>query len=119
MTPQTVPSLPTEIWWSEPGICCSAGPDGPVPVPESVIDCGEFATESAIITDATRGPVAWGEKVMEAVHDEAAARAPGQLVVSVKSAVFVPPIEMDEILSGAVPVFDNVITCWELFVPTT
>ena len=93
-----------------------------VPVPTRLRLCGVSAALSATVTEAVRLPAAAGVKIRLMVQLAFAANVallPGQLFVCVKSPLFVPPIPMLEIVSGALPVFVRLTNCAKLFVVTS
>ena len=70
-------------------------------------------------TEAVRLPVAAGVKIRLMLQLELAANVallPGQVFVCAKSPLFVPPITMLVIVSGALPVFVRLTNCAELLV---
>jgi hypothetical protein len=95
---------------------------GAAPVPESDTEGAVPAALLFTVSVAVRVPRAVGENVTLIVQDAftASVLVPlGQLLVSVKSAGFVPLNRILVILSGAVPVLVNVIVCAVLEVPTS
>jgi len=93
-----------------------------VPVPTRLRLCGVPGALSATVTEAVRLPAAAGVKIRLMVQLAFAANVallPGQLFVCVKSPLFVPPIPMLEIVSGALPVFVRLTNCAKLFVVTS
>ena len=89
------------------------------PVPLRVTECGEPEAESLNVREALRAPAALGVKVTATVQLLPAARLlPQVLLLTTKSPTFVPVTAMLLIESAALPVFDNVIVCAALVVPT-
>jgi hypothetical protein len=88
------------------------------PVPAKVTECGLPVASSVTTSDAERAPTAPGVIVTLNVQFADAARVAPQVLVSAKSAKFVPVIAMFEIFSVAVPVLVSVAVCTELSVPT-
>ena len=90
---------------SEVGLSVTAGAETtPVPLRETL--CGLPAALSLILTLALRAPEAEGENVTRMVQLALAASelgASGQVVVSPKSAAFVPATPMLLIVNAAVP----------------
>ena len=90
-----------------------------VPVPTKLRLCGVPGASSATVTEAVRLPAAAGVKIRLIVQLAFAANVallPGQVFVCAKSPLFVPPITMLEIVSGALPVFVKLTNCGELLV---
>jgi hypothetical protein len=84
---------------SDDGVSVTAGAGGaPVPVPERAADCGESGAVSVKTRDAVREPSAKGAKLTLTVQLAPTARLPPQVVLLLKSAAFVPVIEMSEIV---------------------
>jgi len=83
---------------------------GGVPVPLSVVVCGEPAALSATEMEAVKLAADAGVKVTEIVQLAAAASIAPQVVVSAKSAGFAPFRVMPVMVSAALPVFDSVTT---------
>ena len=81
--------------------------------------CGEPAAESATDIVAEKLATEAGVNVTAIVHDAPAASDSPQVVVSAKSAAFVPPIVIPEIVSAALPVFDSVTVCALVVTPVT
>jgi len=69
------------------------------PVPDKATVCGDPVALSAMLTEAVRAPVAVGLKVTEIV------------VVSLKSAAFVPVMVIATPVSETVPAFLTVTVC--------
>ena len=93
-----------------------------VPVPTRLRLCGVPGASSATVTEAVRLPVAAGVKITLMVQLAFAANVAlvaGQLFFCEKSPLFVPPIPMLEIVSGALPVFVRLTNCVELLVVTS
>jgi uncharacterized protein YaaW (UPF0174 family) len=82
---------------------------GTVPVPLSVMVCGELAALSATLSVAVSAPEAAGLKVMVTVQEALAASDAPQLLVWEKEDAFAPPTEMLEMVSAPVPVFLRVM----------
>ena len=72
------------------------------------MDCGEPVAVSVMATDAEREPVAFGENLTETVHFAFIPRLVPQVVLSLKSAAFVPAIAILLMDNAAVPGFDTV-----------
>jgi len=117
-------ALVVPIFWlpklSEVGLSVTAGAET-TPVPLRATLCGLPAALSLILTLALRTPEVDGEKVTRMVQLAPAANvlgASGQVLVSAKSAAFVPVRPMLLIVSAAVPVFVSVAVWAALVVPT-
>jgi hypothetical protein len=93
---------------------------GTTPVPVSGILCGLPEALSVTESEAFRAPVADGLKVTLIVQFAPAATLEPQVLVSVKSPLFAPPMAMPEplMLNVAVPVFVSV-TVWAALVVET
>ena len=81
---------------------------GAIPVPASVVVCGEPAALSATLNVAVYVVAAAAVKVTEITQLEPAANDVPQALVSAKAFAFAPPIVTLLIASGALPVFDSV-----------
>ncbi len=90
----------------------------PVPVPVSVIACGELAASLKILRLAVLAPERDGAKATDMLQVADAARVGAQVDEVVKSSGFNPATDMLIPDSMAVPVFFIVNTCWVLVVPT-
>ena len=92
-----------------------------VPTPVSDTLWGLLDASSVMVTDALRVPVAVGWRVTAieqfAPADSVAGLA-GQVLVLVKSPLFVPVIAIFEIVSGALPVLVRVTLCEAVLLPT-
>ena len=93
------------------GESVATGAGGTVPEPVSVAVCGEPVALSATETVAAKLAAKLGVNVTEIVHIAPAARDVPQVFVSAKSVGFAPPMEMPEMVSAALPVFDSVSIC--------
>lgn len=82
---------------------------GAVPVPLSVMVCGELAALSATLSVAVSTPETAGLKVMVTVQEALAASDAPQLLVWEKEDAFAPATEMLEMVSAPVPVFLSVM----------
>jgi hypothetical protein len=80
--------------------------------------CGLPLALSVILSEAMRRPVAVGVNVTLTVQLAPAATVLAQVLVSVKSPEFVPPMTMLEMLREALPVFESVTPCAVLVDPT-
>jgi hypothetical protein len=87
---------------------------GAVPVPVSDTLCGLPDALSTTVTEPDRVPVALGVKVTLIEQLAAAARVAPHVFVSAKS----PLLVMFEIAIASLPVFDSVMVCAALVVPT-
>jgi hypothetical protein len=90
-----------------------------VPVPTRLRLCGVPAALSVTVTEAVRLPAAAGVKVtliVQLAFASSVALLAGQVFLCVKSPLFVPPIPMLEMVSGALPLFVSVTTCAEVLV---
>jgi hypothetical protein len=93
-----------------------------VPVPTRSRLCGVPAALSATVTEAVRLPASAGVKVtliVQLAFASSVALLAGQVFVCAKSPLFVPPIPMLEMVSGALPLFVRVTTCAEPLVVTS
>ena len=93
-------------------VATAAAPATPVPLRGTV--CGLPVALSTMVTLPVRGPATSGVKVTSIVHEPPAATDGPQLELNAKS----PEIVMDEIASGAEPVFASVTVCAGLVVET-
>ena len=81
------------------------------PVPVNGTACGLPAASSATVSAAERAPVAPGVNFTVNVQLADAARVARQVLVCVKSARFVPVMEIPAIFKIALPVFVSVTVC--------
>ncbi len=75
-----------------------------------------------IVTEAVRLPVTVGVNItlmVQFAFTPRVALLPGHVLVCEKSPLFVPPIAMLEMVSGALPLFVRLTTCAVLLVPTS
>ncbi len=91
---------------------------GAVPVPVRVTDCGLSEALSVMLRVPVRVPEAVGVKVTLMLQLAPAATELPQVLVCVKSPLFVPVTAMLVRLSEALPVFESVTDCAALVVPT-
>jgi hypothetical protein len=91
---------------------------GATPVPVRLTAWGLPLALSVIVTAALRAPVAVGLNVTLMVQLAAAATLVPQVLVWLKSPLFVPVMAMLVMLSAAVPVFERVTACAVLLVLT-
>jgi hypothetical protein len=89
-----------------------------VPVPFSVIDCGEAAASSVSESTAVKPATDAGVNVTEIAHLALTASDAPQVLVCAKSVGFVPAIFMLLMVSAALPVLVSVTVCAALVEPT-
>ena len=93
---------------SDAGVRMACGAGVTVPVPLSAADCGEPEELSVTVIAAVKLAAESGAKVTEIVQLAEAASVAPQVVVSAKSAGFVPVSEMAIPVSVALPVLESV-----------
>ena len=103
---------------SEAGVSDTAGAGAVVPAPVSVAACGEPVALSATESVAEKLVAEAGVKVTEMEQWDPAASELPQVLVWLKSAGFVPAMEMLPIASAAVPLFERVMVCAVALLPT-
>jgi hypothetical protein len=91
---------------------------GRTPVPDRLTVRGDPVESSVTVSVAVRDPVPVGVNPTSTVQLLLTASVDEQLLVSVKSAAFVPLIAIDEMLIETVPVFVTVTVWFAVAVPT-
>jgi hypothetical protein len=89
------------------------------PVPLKEIDCGLPAALSVMVTEALRGPIWVGVKVMLIVHCSPGGRLEPHVCVWLKSVAFVPATAMLLMFNASTLVLESVTVCGAPPVPTT
>jgi hypothetical protein len=108
-------TVPVDI--SELNVKVAAGVVDVVPVPFRVMVCGEPLALSATLRFAVKLAAALGEKAMEIVQLEFAARELPQVLVSANALALVPVMPMLAMSSVALPVLVRVAVCAALIDP--
>jgi hypothetical protein len=101
------------------GVVVTVKSGAAIPAPVKAAVCGEPVALSATETEAVRLATELGVNVTEIVHDAPVASVSPQVLVSAKSIALVPVIEMPEMFSTALPVFDSFSVCAVVVAPIT